>query len=183
MRRMTIAVGVVVMASIAPAQNLLNNPGFETGDTSGWSITAASSNSFFYVDNFGNARTGADCLGLGAWSSIEDTFFQNVATTIGSHYTYSMWVNGSNNSDQDLTIKWGSTTLFHGVATRGYTQYSYDVTATATTTKVSFGGYNNSDINYADDISLTATPAPEPASMAILGIGVASILRRRRRIK
>jgi len=123
------------------------------------------------------------------FASLDDaltvnTLSQALATAVGQSYQVSYWV-ASGYADP-LTVDFGAQVLFNGTApTNGtfaasdYVNYSYIVTATSTTTNLSFTSQDTVDAGaQLDDVSVTAVSgAPEPgtfgfgalASLALFG--------------
>lgn len=65
-----------------------------------------------------------------------------------------------------------------------YVRESVSFVATSSTATISFVGQFESDVSYnLDNVSLTATPVPEPTSLAIFGIGALGMVGTRRRRK
>src|SRR5205085_3856085 len=64
----------------------------------------------------------------------------------------------------------------------GYTEFMYEVVAAGPVSTLSFSISNEPGFYRLDDVSVTAVPTavPEPASVFLLGTGVAALLRRRR---
>ncbi len=158
----------------------LVNGDFETGDFTGWSTQAAGSGSLFGVSG-GGGQSGAFYAYFGAVSSQPDYIFQNATVTNGSSYVLSVWLNNSGqNGDDNMEILWEGTSLFNGSAPVGWTNFSYNVTATSNASEVRIGGFDGPDFSFADNVTLT--PVPEPATFAVFGLGIAAaaFLRRRR---
>ncbi len=169
------------------------DPGFENGIPSsytgdmgdGWVVTAGTGAicnvSGVPCGNAGPAHTGIQMAFLD-WSDSLNTISQTLTTVIGQTYTVSYWVAGDQPNFLDVTF--GGSTLFNGTAPTNinYVQFSFDATATSTSTILAFSGQRTvRGVELLDDVSVTATGVPEPAtwlltSVALLGLGV---LRRR----
>ncbi len=179
---------LAVGASSAFAVELVVNGGFEP-DATGWTI--AHLGSFSGVTTTPNStnwvpHTGAYCFHMGATSSTDQSdVFQDIATTVGTTYTVSVWALDLNPADATagFNATFGGTTF----AARGpsltsaYTQFSANIVATSALTRLEFTGYEATQYIQVDDFSVQAQAVPEPASMAALGLGVVALLRRRRK--
>jgi len=188
MKKLALVALGVVCGSLAFGQELLTNPGFEANTFStgtaptGWTVIESGG-----ISDYFSATTpvydGAQSLALGAFGTPfeDDSFYQNIATTVGQQYTFSLWMYGDG-TPGEVTMTFAGTVLYQTEPTIGsWTQQSFTVTATSTTSQVMIGGDNSPAYNYVDDASFQAVAAPEPASMAALGIGVLALIRRKRR--
>jgi hypothetical protein len=128
------------------------------------------------------------------WSDTVNTLSQSFTTMVGQAYVISYWV--ADNVPDTLSVSFGSQILFNGTApTNGvslpsdYVNYIYTVTATSTTSSLSFTGQwlelPNAYGTILDDVSVTAASSvPEPLTMGLTGLGLlacAAGLRARRR--
>lgn len=188
-------------ASVAPAQNLVQNPGFEnTGSPdpieaqlTDWNLASTGANDYLYARFSGvyngfqypwPSHSGEWAAAFGAYGTSSNTMSQDVPTVVGQEYTVSFYVGqwygvvpGS-----FFTATFGDTTFDASTLGNFWAPASFNVTATSTTTRLSFsGGGLASDYGYyvLDDVSVQAVP--EPASLAALGLGAMTFLRRRRR--
>lgn len=186
MKKLAVLAIGMTFATGAFAQELLTNGGFEDntvitgGAPNGWTVIQSTGISDYFTET-NQVHSGNQALALEAFGSplMDDTFYQDVATTAGSHYTYSIWAYG-NSAPQEVTFVFNGTTLFQGATPNGvWTNYTYDVVATGSSSRFQFGGYNVPSGNYVDDASLRAA-VPEPATYAILGVGALALIRRRR---
>ena len=200
MRKAYLIALVAGLAAGAHAQNLLSNPGFESGALSPWTESDATdglglfigpvqsyfdlqphSGSWFILDGaFGEGSDGDGAL---------DIMSQSVGTTAGKHYTFSFWA-----ATDDTVGDNGIAAFVNGVDVSGqmtvpaipdngfydYTQYSFDVLATGATTTVGIGMRCPPAFIAVDDASFTENAVPEPASFAILGLGALALIRRRK---
>jgi hypothetical protein len=162
-------------AGQATAQNLVVNPGFETGDLTGWTFIPASSGSdFFVANNVSTAHTGTFAAGFGAVASIPDSITQAVPTTPNSPYTFSFWLLNQVAGSDSFQAIWNGTTVLDLTPTLNtfpYTQFTFNVTSSAgATTTIQFNGYDTPSFNYLDDVSVTLASVPEPASLALMGL-------------
>ncbi len=82
--------------------NLLTNPGFETGDTTGWTLISGDP-----AVQSGVVRSGAYAgQGTGGNSNLNH-FYQSISVTAGRWYTQSVWVrNSSGANDAGSYVEW-----------------------------------------------------------------------------
>lgn len=156
------------------------NGGFETGDFTGW--TVLHQGGFSGVGGSpGTNNTGNFHLYMGATSATDQTdIYQDIATTIGQSYTVSYWAYDMDPlSSGGFLVTFGGAAIGPGRPAAAYTQYTGNFTATAASTRLEVTGWEANQYINADDFSVS--PVPEPASMAILGMGALALLRRRRR--
>jgi chitinase len=147
--------------------NLLANPGFESGSTSGWSCSSNDSVVGSPVHSGSYALSGAPSGSDYAECS------QTVSVQPGTTYSYSGWVDGSyvylggNGGNGDVNT-WTA-------GTSGYQQLSVSITtgASQTSLTVYVHGWYGEPAFYADDFSLTGpggsgggTPSSSPSASA-----------------
>jgi len=193
---------VACLVPFAMAQNIVQNPGFETGSFApwvarGWSISTGnagvSAHSGSYYSYTG--CVGAACItpapGAGAW------FYQDLATVPGTTYTLTFYyAPGSSGGSAELQVLWGPTAtqlatggagsctgncVFNNTAIGStvYTQYTVaNLVATTNSTRLEFLGRQDPAWNGVDDISVVATgPAgvPLPPSFWLTLVGLSCI--------
>lgn len=169
----------------ANASNIVMDPSFETGIANsytgaigdGWLVTAGTGAicniSGAGCGSAGVAHTG-DQMAFLDWSTTFDTLSQTLTTVVGQTYTVSYWVAGT--QANLLEVAFGGSTLFDGTSPTGsvssagdYVQYSFDVTATSTSTELAFSGERTAGGEVLlDDVSVTATP--EPSALPLVGL-------------
>lgn len=176
---------MVVMAAIAgPAAadptNLVVNPGFETGNLTGWSGSGGFVNSSF--DEGPNTGTYAAFFGrVGSLGSISQT----IATTPGGSYTFSFYFASDGGTPNEFQAYFEGTQVFESLNAPafGYTLESFTVAATDVNTTITFLGRNDPSYQALDDVSVTANDVPEPATLAVLGSALLGLGTLRRRIR
>src|SRR5215469_8815471 len=98
----------------AVAGNLVKNCGFETGDFSGWTATAATSNSNFFVSTFA-PHSGNFQAVFAASGPTDDSISQVLSTTAGRSFDLSFFlqvVNGAPAGEADFSASWDGKKVF-----------------------------------------------------------------------
>lgn len=175
-RRLAGLVSLLVLGSASVgAQELVTNGSFETGDFFGW----AQSGCTIYdgVDNF-NPHTGAYGAFFGAINA-PCTISQSVATVSGAQYTFSFWLGNQVAGANSVAVSWGGSSVFSvaNVAVQPYTQQSFTVTATSSSTLISFALSHESNYLDLDDISVRSVrTVPEPGSLGLIAAGMIAMV-------
>ena len=176
--------------------DLVVNGGFETGSFDplvDWTPQQPHDQYLFVaqsqVSGYGLSHSGNYFAILAGFTVPFDTITQSIATQAGEQYSFSFWLrtNGDTSSHADeFKASFGSQLVLDDLsrAASDWTQYSYVVTATSSSTTLKFSGAIGNTFWALDDVSVTPSAVPEPASLLMLGTGVVALLghaRRRRR--
>ncbi len=166
----------LVLAHQASA-NLITNPGFETGDLTGWTSTLAVNGSALGVVTF-EPHTGTYAAAFGATGPQLDYISQTFATVTGHNYAIEFFVLSVTKASSSLIVDFGGTTVLTltdpafvpGV--QEYTRFAFIVPATGATTTLSFGGFAAVGELNLDDVLVEELPGsvrvPEGGSSALL---------------
>ncbi len=183
----TVAAAALLVGLPVHATELVTNGGFETGDFTGW--TTAGDQTLSGVDSQ-NPHSGASAAYFGTNNSIA-TMAQTLATTAGTNYAVSFWLGNEVDvlgvsAPNSFAFSWDGTTetTLTNAAAFGYTQYSFVLPATGSSTVLNFSFRQDPAFWDIDDISVTAiTAVPEPGSMALLGTGLFFVAVRAQRAR
>jgi hypothetical protein len=188
---LVLAMGAVLqfaLVTAAPLQaaNLVVNPGFETGDFTGWTPipNADPTLSFFGVQGGGVGNGSAFAAYFAGATPGFDGISQTFVTTPGQTYTLSYFLNidGSSPISNEFQV------YFNGVQVQdlinqdtagSYVQYTFaSLNATGASATLLFQANNLPSFSYLDDVSLTLNAAPgvpEPASLVLTFAGILSL--------
>lgn len=170
--------GFAQMAQATPVSNLVQNGSFETGSFSNWSL---SGNTGYTSVNSGYSESGTYAALFGPVGSV-GTLSQMLTTVAGDSYTVSFWLENMGSRPNSFSASFGSSVLtsLTNARTFGYTLYSYVVTATSSTTNLSFSFRQDPSYWALDNVSVTSnavppevSPVPLPAALPLLGVGLA----------
>jgi hypothetical protein len=181
-----VGIMLIVTGGLASA-NLITNPGFETGDFTGWTTTSGGSGSLFGVS--GNPHTGTYAAFFGAFGSNLDAISQTFATTAGVFYDLSFWLaNDTGGSlDNEFKVTFGGVPVLdlNNAPDFGYTLYSFSALATGSSLTVEFAARNGPGYFYLDDVSVEsrfANGIPDTGSSAmLLGASLVGLILLQRR--
>ena len=125
------------------ATNLVANGSFATGDLTSWSLGGNYTNSTvgkeIFVVSEGTGGS-ANAVSMGSMAT-DGTLTQTVATTPGQSYTLTFWLQNDSSSSNDFSAIWNGQKLLSlsNAAKFGYTEYTYTVTASGSTSRPSDG--------------------------------------------
>ena len=180
LKTLTVAATLAVTGLSASA-NLVTNGDFEAGDL-GWNQGNFTTTSFNGFVPFGNIALFGGCVGQLCSTN------QTISTVFGQTYVFEFEYGSDGNTPNETMALFGGQLVFHTVNdtlnTRpGYVHQSFLVTATSTSTVIDFRIRNDPSYQSIDNVSVTAAVIPEPASLALVGLGMAGIGFSRRKAK
>jgi flagellin len=202
LRLLSAAVGTFVAGSALADANLVANPGFETGDFTGWTLSGETRPDHSFVSSPAHypgwdewlPHNGNAFAALGAIGS-DIALSQSFATTPGETYTFSFHLGSDGETPNGISARWNGSVvlaktdepetpghdLVHGPPANAYTIYSFTGLATGPTTVIAFDARNHRGWWALDDVSVTL---PEPSSLASSGaciLALAACAQHRRR--
>jgi hypothetical protein len=183
----------VLLAGRARANEVVN-PGFETGDFSGWTLSGNTDGNTRVVGNFNghSPHSGNFYAALGAVGSLNVIRQSTDITTVpGDVYEVSYWMYSDGRTPNEFDVEFDGNTLFsaQNIPAHDWQLFTYDVTAGGSSAVLEFDSRNDPAYLGLDDVSVTDLgPAGEPVPLpktAWGGLGLLSLLgvhqvRRRR---
>jgi hypothetical protein len=183
---------MVLCEPVLAGGNLVANPGFETGDFTGWTLTGvnedATHNTVVEPAGFNSwlPHSGSFFAALGA-SGSDSMLSQTIATTVGQTYTFSWFLGSDGSTPSDFSAFWNGSTILslvdapatpgysHGTSTASYAFYSFTEVATSASTVIQFNSRNDQNYWALDDVSVSAAAVPEPSSLVLSAIAVLTV--------
>lgn len=173
------------------ADNLVSNPGFESGDFSGWTLSgthaSADDNGIYYGVDGLDAHTGQYGAYFGPIGGILE-LTQTLSTVPGVAYTVSFWLAHSPETpfpySNSFAASFGGTSLISttNFPESGYGEYFFSGLATSTSTDLVFGFRDDASFFSLDDVSVSSSSVPEPASVLLLVLAAIVLFLGRRQL-
>lgn len=189
MRTHLLVVTILLVGIGAKADNLVTNPGFETSDFNGWTLSGTDSapalNGIFYGVDAADAHSGAFGAYFGPVGGVM-TLSQNLTVMPNTDYTISFWLAQAPATPapyiNSLGVSFGGRPWITqtGVPQGMYTQYSVVGFSPSSSATLQFSFRNDTGFFSLDDVSVSLTPAPEPAVWILLVLGFFCIAYRSR---
>src|SRR6266700_1296704 len=166
------ATGFALGVSGLASANLVTNGSFETGDFTGW--TQIGNTSFSGVDGNPGPGDGNFAAFFGPVGSTGG-ITQNLTTVAGVRYLIEFDFDPDGGVPSSFSATFGGTTLIsvNNPPNTPYQVLGFNATATGTTTALTFNFRDDPGFLYL--YSVAVAQAPEPGTMALLGIGMAGL--------
>ena len=143
------------MLHVLVLDNLVDNCGFESGDSHAWVLRGASG---LFVSQ-GNPHTGIWAL-VGEDSGLSSSIEQQLATTPGATYQLCYWLANTYQIGSEVWVYWDGVTIRHltNPPAFPYTQTCHDVVASGGSTTLGFGFSGSYEVLslWLDDVSVVA---------------------------
>jgi hypothetical protein len=161
--------------------NLITNPGFEDG-FNGWTATGSGIvvGTFFGTSPHSGSSQAAFTLPGGSLS-------QSVATTPGASYTINFFLALAGVNPVSTSVSFGGVSLLNTIfaPSFGYTEFTFNVTASTASTDLSFlyTFVSGRTVIFLDDVSVTPVGVPDAGStLRLLGCALHGLVALRRKL-
>lgn len=158
------------------------NPGFETGDFTGWTVVANQGTAV--ISGGANVFAGDFAARLRSNPTTTKSIGQLVTTVAGTHYQLAYWLRNTGNvTDTFSAISGPVTTVWTDRAPFGYTLFTQDFIAAGASTVIGFTyNHDNPGGFFLDEVSVTVVPEPATWALLIAGFTMVGAAMRRRTV-
>lgn len=180
-----------LLPATVTANNLVSNPGFETGDFSGWTLSGTHAgtddNGIYYGVDGLDAHTGQYGAYFGPVGGILE-LSQTFSTVPGVAYTVNFWLAHSPETPfpylNSFAASFGGTSLISetNFPESSFGGYFFSGLATSTSTNLVFAFRDDASFFSLDDVSVTSSSVPEPASVLLVVLATIALFLGRQRL-
>jgi len=193
---------VAVNSAPAAAQNLVQNGSFETGDFTDWTLSGAANNNNDGIYGFNvvtsgefgyNVEDGSYDANLYTDSTTFGYLSQSITTNIGDTYQLTYYLASAGDTPDEFKAIVGGNTLsdLTNIAAHDYYEYTFNFTATSTTTQIEFGAYDDNisvsapgialdNVSVVDTTATSSVPEPLTTGGTLVAVGMGWWMRRKR---
>ncbi|MDY0743951.1 PEP-CTERM sorting domain-containing protein [Paucibacter sp. R3-3] len=192
-----VAIAALATAGLSQAAtNLVTNGSFELGlagigSFAGWPVSLGDPTTF--VDSSGQTGSHPGQASDGLWSAYFGTtqaaggssISQLLPTVAGQSYLLSFDIandNGDGAAANGFTMSIGGVAVdtASGLGVQDYAHKQFAFTATSASTLLSFAAYNDNGYLQLDNVAVSVSAVPEPATALLALAGMAVLIGRRR---
>jgi hypothetical protein len=181
-KKILIIIAVFVSAAItARAQNLVQNPGFETGDFTGW--TQFGDTSFTAVDSGFDGVNPHGGSFQAHFGPIGDGGISQTLTASAGLFNIDFWLAAAGGGAGDyINVLFGGTSIYTlpGSGAFSYIHVVENGVSAGANPSLEFHFINVPSYWFVDDVTVTAVPEPGTLGLVALGgLGLVAALRKR----
>jgi len=169
------------IAAKAQATNIVLNGSFETGTFANWTPVGDQTFNGVQCPGPGPSVAQGNCSAFFGAVGTTGGISQTMATSVGAVYFVNFAFQPDGFGPSSFTAQFGATTLLSltNPPASGYQFFSFGVTATSPNTTLTFNFRDDPGFLLLDRVEVLTTP--EPATLSLLGLGLAAVARIRRR--